>query len=267
MASKYWGRVCKRAWKHTIQAVGLDTWQRVVTKTLIALIAIVIIAYFGGSSAAISKLWVGLATFGAFCFVFIGLYLWNFVLVPVKLDTEASERCSELQSQILEIKRAKPTLSCSINRTAGFTNPDGNVWEIIIATVTNTGDYHSVFGIRVIAEYDGRSHDARLFAPKEFTATFPATGNTPRSIEVLPQNENLGLKGGMPVPQGGMTQGFLLCEFPELDKEAMNEGFSVTVSVIDVLKNESSATVKTGGSRRMDLLQVYPGMRVTTKVG
>jgi hypothetical protein len=48
MASKYWARVRKRAWKDTIQTVGLDTWQRVVTKTFIALGAIVIIAYFGG---------------------------------------------------------------------------------------------------------------------------------------------------------------------------------------------------------------------------
>jgi hypothetical protein len=135
-----------------------------------------------------------------------------------------------------------------------------------VATITNTGDYPSVFGsLRAVADYKGAKYNGRLYVTgKDFTVTMPANGNIPAITELFPNNEHLGLKGAVPIPQGGMTQGFLLCDFSNLDQAAAADRFSLTLSFRDILGNEGTATVTTGGTK-MDALQVYPGLK--TKIG
>jgi hypothetical protein len=87
MEGKYWKRVRSRAWRDTLEAFGIATWQRAMTKVLAALLGIALIGYFGGADDAKSKILLSLQALGASSFMFLLFYFWNFFLVPGKLDS------------------------------------------------------------------------------------------------------------------------------------------------------------------------------------
>src|SRR5262245_22268504 len=97
MYRTYWHRVCARAWHDALLSVELNSWQRVMTRVLVVLIAAGLIGYFGGAGEIRTKLLHSLAALGAFALVFIFMYAINVALVPARLNDEQTKKYKALE--------------------------------------------------------------------------------------------------------------------------------------------------------------------------
>jgi hypothetical protein len=124
MQFDYWRRVVTRAWRDTLLAFGLTSRQRVMTKLLVATVAVALIGYFGGTVAAAPKLMTGLATVGAFSLVFVAVFLWNAIAAPAKIDLELQRQLSQ-QGSAAERQAAIDDLAEEIDwATHNLVNPN-----------------------------------------------------------------------------------------------------------------------------------------------
>jgi hypothetical protein len=100
VVKSYWRRVRQRAWQDTLHAASLDSLPRVIWRLLVAIGAILLIAYFGpyfGAPADFkSRAFAALAAAAAIAIVFVIFYSWHFLAAPAKMDAEAHGTIADL---------------------------------------------------------------------------------------------------------------------------------------------------------------------------
>jgi hypothetical protein len=69
-------------------------------RLLVAIGAILLVAYFGASSDFESRAFAALATAAAFAIVFVMFYFWHFLAAPAKMDAEAHNTINDLSHRL-----------------------------------------------------------------------------------------------------------------------------------------------------------------------
>jgi hypothetical protein len=107
MVSSYWRRVRQRAWQDTLYSASLDSQSRVTWRLLVAVGAILLIAYVGAPADLKSRALTALATTGAFAIAFTAFFVWHFAAAPAKMDTESRDTIDGLNRQLEDREKLK----------------------------------------------------------------------------------------------------------------------------------------------------------------
>jgi hypothetical protein len=226
MHRQYWVRVRSRAWRDTLVAASLDTWQRVMIKALVALIAIALIGYFGGAEDVKSKIFAGLSTLVAFTVVFIIFYIWNLFSTPPKLDSEEKSKQKALDIKISQLEALGPNLRTEIN-TIVFGGTAKEIPDVrpvfFVLTVLNSGTLASIVRNWLAwIEHNGVAINGRVtHIAGPITFGFPSPSGPERKV-TYSSNDMIYMRSA--VAPGEMIQGGLLVNFDS--KELMAQGIS-----------------------------------------
>jgi len=164
---EYWGRVCARAWSEAAEAVGLDSRHKIMTKVIVGVAIVLVLAFYGSKDASTDEMVVRGAAVALVVFIFPFVYVWKFISVPAKMESESRKEADNIiREKSAEIQELRDSLGKGLaimfEQTPEFCpNP---VSEPVYIAVRNDSPKQTIEGLQVFitGNYEGGDRELAL---------------------------------------------------------------------------------------------------------